>query len=211
TGSFRASRAASASEPGGGPRPISTHRLAFRFERGLGPRHRSGEVRKGEPRTRILLVLLRPLYRIGPTRVAKVEHQVLDRLVRGVEVVVPPPAIVHEGLARGVILSAHDPYRPRLVVRRQHALEHVDEGRHAELLFTRLSAWLELHGGPRDEERRVHGGRESSEGSDQPGDLDPLRLRRLLSLRARGRAGESHHEQTGCGSDKYPHDHRCPP
>src|SRR5262249_57874166 len=117
----------------------------------------------GRPRreARVRLVVLgRLLDRIGTTGVAEVDHQVLDRLLRVVHVIVPPPAVVHEGLARGVVLDTLRAHRTGLVVGDEHTLEDVDVRRHPELLPARLAARLQLDGPSREQKGRVYGGGE---------------------------------------------------
>src|SRR5437773_2210457 len=80
------------------------------------------------------------LNRIGTSGVADVEQQVLDGLARTVGVIVPPAAVVHERLARGVVLRALHADRSRLVLGRERSLDDVDVRRHAELLAARLPA-----------------------------------------------------------------------
>src|SRR5215467_57205 len=79
-----------------------------------GSRRGRGRPRLGR-RNRLLGLGL--LHRIGTTGVTDVKHQVLDRLVRLVHEVVPPPAFVHVGLSRGMVLGTLDSPRPGLVVR----------------------------------------------------------------------------------------------
>ena len=108
-----------------------------------------------------------------------------------------------------MVLSPLDPDRSRLVLADQDALDDVDEGRHPELLSAGLPAGSEFDRRARDEDRRVHRGRECSERRDQSLERDAFRFRGLPGLGVHGKGFEADYQQAGCGSDQRFDDHRC--
>src|SRR5262249_58085574 len=147
--------------------------------------------------------------RIGPPRVAWVEDDDLHGLAGAVEVVVPPAAVVHEGLPGRVVLRARDADGTRLVLAGEDAVDHVDEGGNAELMPAAVSARLDFELRARDQNRRVDGGTESTERSDEVSCLETFG-RLGVGLLGAGRRRECDDDRER-ETEREPDDHGPPP
>src|SRR5437899_11417147 len=125
------------------------------------------------------------------------EHQILDRFVGAVRVVVPPAAVASARLPGGVVLGDRDADGPRLVKGRQDPLDEVDVGRHPELLAPGLPTRLKVHRGAGQKDRGIDGGAEASERGDEGLDRDAFRVLRVLGVDGLVReADEKHHDES---------------
>src|SRR5438128_1064338 len=139
------------------------------------------------------------------------QQDVLHGLVGLVGVVVPPAAVVHEGLSGRVILRPGDFYRAGIVKRLQDSVDDVHEGRHPKLLAPGLPARLERDRRARDEQRRVDGRAEAAERGEQVPGGDSLRLWGLVRGSSR-RTGQSNDEGRSNSNSQFdghwPHSRR---